>query len=304
MVEMGKYFRFRNWRKFQHYKDRNPPWIKFYVNMVGDPASDYASISDSARGQLMGLFALASRMDNIVPYDAAFIAEEILATDPVDLQVFSQWIVTHDSRRAALAAASKDASDDASESARLRDRDRVRGKKAEKNTSSEVDLDSEEIATRRTSKPRDPTPTSDPDKKQEDPPAEAFEAAQLLASLMVRNDPKAKIPKSFAEWAKYLDRLNRIDGRSWEEIHQVIRWCQRDSFWLPVILSGANLRKKFPTLLGQMKRPKDSKRREVNEARPEMVSQEEDPDIKDIIIADFEATRQKKAAKKLSAGGE
>ena len=29
-----EYFTVRNWRKFQHYTDRNPPWIKLHFEML------------------------------------------------------------------------------------------------------------------------------------------------------------------------------------------------------------------------------------------------------------------------------
>lgn len=31
-----QYLRVRNWEKFQHYKDRRPPWIKFHVELLDD----------------------------------------------------------------------------------------------------------------------------------------------------------------------------------------------------------------------------------------------------------------------------
>jgi hypothetical protein len=39
-----------NWDKFQHYKDRYPPWIKLYTEL--NSRDDWLSLSDSSRGLL------------------------------------------------------------------------------------------------------------------------------------------------------------------------------------------------------------------------------------------------------------
>jgi len=80
------------------------------------------------------------------------------------------------------------------------------------------------------------------------PPAEAVRLARLLADLMRRNDPKARVPADLTPWATELDRLHRIDRRDWPEIERVLRWSQADSFWRCNILSAAKLRKKFGQL--------------------------------------------------------
>jgi hypothetical protein len=42
-----------NWEKFQHYKQRQPTWIKVYVELLGDDR--YLSLTSSRRGLLHGL---------------------------------------------------------------------------------------------------------------------------------------------------------------------------------------------------------------------------------------------------------
>jgi len=32
--------RVKNWGKFQHYKDRNPPWIKLHRGLLGGSADE------------------------------------------------------------------------------------------------------------------------------------------------------------------------------------------------------------------------------------------------------------------------
>ncbi len=55
----------RNWRKFQHYKHRNPPWIKFHVKLLNDP--EWFALSDSASRMLASCWLLASEHDGKLP---------------------------------------------------------------------------------------------------------------------------------------------------------------------------------------------------------------------------------------------
>lgn len=45
-----------NWNKFQHYKDRDPPWIKNYTRLLAD--HNYLSLTLRQRGILHGLWLL------------------------------------------------------------------------------------------------------------------------------------------------------------------------------------------------------------------------------------------------------
>lgn len=83
---MPSYFRVRNWDLFQHYRDRNPPWIKFYVTALEDPT--IAMLPDDKKGQLFSLWLLAGRLDNRMPFDSAFIGRRINSSCPVDLDLF------------------------------------------------------------------------------------------------------------------------------------------------------------------------------------------------------------------------
>ncbi len=48
----------KNWDKFQHYKDRNPPWIKVHKEQLDDP--DFMSLSLASIGLAQLLWLLAS----------------------------------------------------------------------------------------------------------------------------------------------------------------------------------------------------------------------------------------------------
>jgi hypothetical protein len=88
-------FRVKNFERFQHYKDRSPPWIKLYGETLEN--YEFGSLKDATKGQLIGIWLLASRMDNKLPFDPKWIASKINATDPVDLEALyaSGFIVDH-----------------------------------------------------------------------------------------------------------------------------------------------------------------------------------------------------------------
>ena len=52
---------FKNYKKYQHYKNRNPPWIKLHRKLLGD--MEFMSLSYASRGLLMLLWALAAEFD-------------------------------------------------------------------------------------------------------------------------------------------------------------------------------------------------------------------------------------------------
>jgi hypothetical protein len=79
-----QYISVRNFERFQHYKERRPPWIKFYSSTLED--YDFFRLSDVAKAHLMLIWLLAARYENKIPYDLPFITQAIGATSPVDLE--------------------------------------------------------------------------------------------------------------------------------------------------------------------------------------------------------------------------
>jgi hypothetical protein len=141
-------------------------------------------------------------------------------------------------------------------------------------------------------------------KKRREPPPEALTLARRLGKAIKFADPKAKIPADLTGWAGDIDKLIRIDGRTPEEIHQILRWVFHDSdgWWVSNIRSGFKLRKQFDTLIAQRKREaeRDSyakgkkadedqgRRRETNQRR-DVISKEEkaDPETVKSILGGF-----------------
>ena len=81
---MPNFFRVRNFERFQHYKDRNPPWIRLYGALWRDRA--FFRLPDVLKAHLIGMFALAARLDNRIPDDPEWLAHELCASEPIDLR--------------------------------------------------------------------------------------------------------------------------------------------------------------------------------------------------------------------------
>jgi hypothetical protein len=86
------------------------------------------------------------------------------------------------------------------------------------------------------------------------PSREAERLAALLQTEILRNKPDYRItPHQLRNWAVTAERMTRRDGRSAERIAEVIRWAQRDSFWMGNALSMEKVREKFDQLEIKMK---------------------------------------------------
>jgi hypothetical protein len=82
---MADTFSVVNFARFQHYKDRSPPWIKFYNSTLSDYA--YCKLPDASKAHLNAIWLLASRNMNKIPYDAEWLKAQISATENIDLQI-------------------------------------------------------------------------------------------------------------------------------------------------------------------------------------------------------------------------
>lgn len=82
---MSGFLSVKNFEKFQHYKDRSPPWIKLYNSLLDDYA--FTKLPDASRSHLLAIWLLASRLNNRIPCDAGWIGTAIKASEPVDLAV-------------------------------------------------------------------------------------------------------------------------------------------------------------------------------------------------------------------------
>ena len=63
--------RVKNWAEFQHYKDRNPPWIKLHFSLLSSP--DWVLLDDTSRVLAVACMLIASRNHGCIPDNPAYI---------------------------------------------------------------------------------------------------------------------------------------------------------------------------------------------------------------------------------------
>jgi hypothetical protein len=97
---MTQTFSVRNFERFQHYKDRSPPWIKLYNELLDDYS--FGLLPDASKLHLVAIWLLASRSNNRIPHDPGWIAKRISATEQVDLGLLQSagFIELHEARGA------------------------------------------------------------------------------------------------------------------------------------------------------------------------------------------------------------
>lgn len=66
-----KTYQVRNWKQFQHYKDRNPPWIKLHFALLA--SEDWVSLDDASKLLAVVCMLVASRNDGKVPNNPAYL---------------------------------------------------------------------------------------------------------------------------------------------------------------------------------------------------------------------------------------
>ena len=86
-----QYISVRNWDRFQHYRKRNPPWIKLHTEILQN--YHFTKLAESSRCHLLAIFVLAARCDNQIPADAGWIAQQISAQTPIDFKALSHFLV-------------------------------------------------------------------------------------------------------------------------------------------------------------------------------------------------------------------
>ena len=64
-------YRVKNWATFQHYRDRNPPWIKLHFSMLS--SQDWVTLDDKSRVLAIACMLIASRNEGKIPDDPAYI---------------------------------------------------------------------------------------------------------------------------------------------------------------------------------------------------------------------------------------
>lgn len=66
-----QYLHVKNWEKFQHYKDRNPPWIKLHFEIM--TSTDWVMLADASKLLAIVCMMIASRNSGQIPNDPNYI---------------------------------------------------------------------------------------------------------------------------------------------------------------------------------------------------------------------------------------
>lgn len=93
----------------------------------------------------------------------------------------------------------------------------------------------------------------------------------LLSSKMTENNPNCKLPSDLKKWYNDIRLMIDKDGYLFEQIEQMIRWSQDDSFWKSNILSADKLRKQAGKLILLMQKKQKPKEKTFAEEMQELM---------------------------------
>ena len=78
-----RFLKVKNFERYQHYKHRNPPWIKLHLDILDD--SDFLAMPDASKWHYIGLLLIASRHGNDIKPDWNYIKNRLGLTETIDL---------------------------------------------------------------------------------------------------------------------------------------------------------------------------------------------------------------------------
>jgi len=68
---VNAYYRIIEWGQYQHYKDRDPPWIKLHRDLL--TSQTWVTLADASRVLAVASMLIAAGTDNKIPADPTFI---------------------------------------------------------------------------------------------------------------------------------------------------------------------------------------------------------------------------------------
>jgi hypothetical protein len=90
------YLRISKWEQYQHYKNRHPPWIKFYTELL-EPTNKINTLPVTTRYLFDRLLLLAANYANLIPNDSEWIAsvlrmEREACANGIDELLKGRWL--------------------------------------------------------------------------------------------------------------------------------------------------------------------------------------------------------------------
>lgn len=68
---MSEYLHIRGWKRFQHYKDRSPPWIKLHREIF--TSEDWVMLADASKLLMVVCMVVGARFDGRVPNNPEYL---------------------------------------------------------------------------------------------------------------------------------------------------------------------------------------------------------------------------------------
>jgi hypothetical protein len=78
------HFKVANWAEYQHYKDRNPPWIKLHRQLV--TSEMWVSCDDASRVLAIACMVIAAEFEGCVPANPDYIMRRCYLSQPPDFK--------------------------------------------------------------------------------------------------------------------------------------------------------------------------------------------------------------------------
>ena len=102
------YFRVKNWERFQHYRKRNPPWIKLYTSLLDD--YEFSCLQDDSKLLALCILMLAAKCHNKLPTDPSWLHRKTGLQQIPDLEpLFEHGFIVRIDASNTLAACKQDA---------------------------------------------------------------------------------------------------------------------------------------------------------------------------------------------------
>ncbi len=88
--------RIKNWERFQHFKDRRPPWIKLYRDIIDDV--DFHELDPLSAKHLVLIWIIASETDGVLPCSKKLAFRLRISEKQVESTIsrLSHWLEHYD----------------------------------------------------------------------------------------------------------------------------------------------------------------------------------------------------------------
>jgi hypothetical protein len=228
-----------NWSRYQHYSGKNPGWVKFHNSILTSPA--WVHGDNHQKALMAGLILLAGRFHNAIPLHACSGRAAIWSHDCRNRAAIMQRLRNLESFGfLKIEGKSLDLEEKSREEKSREEKNMFALENSANAASSEGSLLSVEAS---------PAPKPALEKPKQPLSDEAERLAQLLLSEIQKNRPQFPTKQAqLQQWAEVADKMLRLDGRSFDEVCNVIRWAQSDDFEKVNVLSMEKIRKRFDQL--------------------------------------------------------